>query len=57
MALEDSPIGAASAAAAGMFVIGVPYFAGGEIPGSSLLADSLADPAVARALGLAEDAA
>lgn len=53
-ALEDSPIGVASAAAAGMFVIGVPYFAGTEIPGASMLADSLAEPAVARALGLEE---
>jgi HAD superfamily hydrolase (TIGR01509 family) len=53
-ALEDSPIGVASAAAAGMFVIGVPYFAGTEIPGASMLADSLADPAVASALGLSE---
>jgi HAD superfamily hydrolase (TIGR01509 family) len=53
IALEDSPIGVASAAAAGMFVIGVPYFAGSDIPGASMLADSLADAAVARALGLA----
>ncbi len=51
-ALEDSPIGVASAAAAGMFVIGVPYFAGTQIAGASMLADSLADPSVARALGL-----
>jgi HAD superfamily hydrolase (TIGR01509 family) len=53
-ALEDSPIGVASAAAAGMFVIGVPYFAGTQIAGASMLADSLADPSVARALGLPE---
>lgn len=52
-ALEDSPTGIAAAAAAGMYVIGVPYFAGGELPGSDLLVDSLADPAVARALGVA----
>jgi HAD superfamily hydrolase (TIGR01509 family) len=53
-ALEDSPIGVASAAAAGMFVIGVPYFAGTQIAGASMLADSLADSSVARALGLPE---
>jgi HAD superfamily hydrolase (TIGR01509 family) len=52
VALEDSPIGVASAAAAGMFVIGVPYFAGSAIPGASMLADSLADERVAAALGL-----
>ncbi|MGA8364953.1 MAG: HAD family phosphatase [Solirubrobacteraceae bacterium] len=51
-ALEDSPTGVASAAAAGMYVVGVPYFAGAELPGSDLLAGSLADPAVSAALGL-----
>jgi HAD superfamily hydrolase (TIGR01509 family) len=52
VALEDSPIGVASAEAAGMFVIGVPYFAGSDLPGASLLADSLGDAQVAQALGL-----
>ncbi len=51
-ALEDSPTGVVAAVAAGMFVIGVPYFTGAQLPGSDLLADSLADPQVARALGL-----
>ncbi|HEY2216232.1 MAG TPA: HAD family phosphatase, partial [Solirubrobacteraceae bacterium] len=52
VALEDSPIGVAAAAAAGMYVIGVPYFAGSQIPGADLLADSLGDAAVAATLGL-----
>jgi HAD superfamily hydrolase (TIGR01509 family) len=51
-ALEDSLTGVTAAAAAGMYVVGVPYFAGSELPGSDLLVDSLADPAVAAALGL-----
>jgi HAD superfamily hydrolase (TIGR01509 family) len=51
-ALEDSATGVAAAAAAGLFVVGVPYFPDTELPGSSLLADSLAAPAVAAALGL-----
>jgi HAD superfamily hydrolase (TIGR01509 family) len=51
-ALEDSPPGVASAAAAGMFVIAVPYFPDQTVPGASLLASSLADPEVAAALGL-----
>jgi beta-phosphoglucomutase-like phosphatase (HAD superfamily) len=51
-ALEDSMTGVAAAAAAGMYVIGVPYFAGEALPGSDLLAGSLADPEVAAALGL-----
>jgi HAD superfamily hydrolase (TIGR01509 family) len=52
VALEDSPIGVAAAAAAGLFVIGVPYLADTQLPGADLLAGSLADPAVARALGV-----
>ena len=54
-ALEDSPPGVASAAAAGMFVIAVPYFPGTEIPGATLTAGSLADPEVHAALGLPGD--
>ncbi len=51
-ALEDSPPGVSSAAAAGMFVIAVPYFPDQTVAGASLVAGSLADPAVAGALGL-----
>lgn len=51
--LEDSPPGATSALAAGLFVIGVPYFPDGEMPaGIHLRATSLADPAVHAALGV-----
>jgi HAD superfamily hydrolase (TIGR01509 family) len=53
IALEDSPTGVTAAAAAGIYVIGVPYFTGTHLPGCDLLAETLADPAVARALGLA----
>jgi HAD superfamily hydrolase (TIGR01509 family) len=52
-ALEDSATGVASAAAAGLFVIGVPYFPGTDLPGASLVAGSLADLSVSEALGLA----
>ena len=51
-ALEDSQVGVAAAAAAGMFVIGVPYFPDAPLPGASLVAGSLADPAVAAELGV-----
>ena len=51
-ALEDSPPGVASARAAGMFVIAVPYFPDTEIEGASLAAGSLADASVAAALGI-----
>ena len=54
VALEDSPPGAAAARAAGMYVIGVPYFA--ELPlEADLVAPSLADEAVAAARGLGQD--
>jgi HAD superfamily hydrolase (TIGR01509 family) len=52
VALEDSPTGIAAAVAAGMYVVGVPYFGDGRLPGSDLLVDSLAHPALAAALGL-----
>jgi HAD superfamily hydrolase (TIGR01509 family) len=51
-ALEDSPVGVASALAAGLFVVAVPYFADTRIEGASLTARTLADPAVAAALGV-----
>jgi HAD superfamily hydrolase (TIGR01509 family) len=51
-ALEDSPPGVASARAAGMFVIAVPYFPDTPVEGASLVASSLADAEVAAALGL-----
>ena len=51
-ALEDSPPGVASAAAAGVYVIAVPYFPDQTVAGASLTATSLADPEVWHALGL-----
>ena len=52
-ALEDSATGAAAAVAAGMYVVAVPYFPDLPIDGASLTVESLADPRVAEALGLA----
>lgn len=52
-ALEDSATGAAAAIAAGMYVVAVPYFPDLPIEGASLTAESLADPRVAEALGVA----
>jgi HAD superfamily hydrolase (TIGR01509 family) len=49
-ALEDSPPGVASAHAAGMFVIAVPYFPETTFDEADLTASSLADPRVAAAL-------
>jgi HAD superfamily hydrolase (TIGR01509 family) len=51
-ALEDSPVGVASARAAGLYVVAIPYFADTTIDGASLTARSLADPEVAAALGV-----
>jgi HAD superfamily hydrolase (TIGR01509 family) len=51
-ALEDSAVGVASAVAAGLYVVAVPYFHDTPIDGASLTARSLADPAVAAALGV-----
>jgi HAD superfamily hydrolase (TIGR01509 family) len=56
-ALEDSPPGVASAAAAGLYVVAVPYFPDHVLPGASLTASSLAESEVARALGLGGGAA
>jgi HAD superfamily hydrolase (TIGR01509 family) len=52
-ALEDSAVGAAAAVAAGMYVVAVPYFPDMPIEGASLTAESLGDPRVAAALGVA----
>jgi HAD superfamily hydrolase (TIGR01509 family) len=52
-ALEDSATGVAAARAAGMFVVAVPYFPDLPIDGASLTVESLADPRVAAALGVA----
>ena len=51
VALEDSPPGAAAARAAGAYVIAVPYLPGLALE-ADLVAASLADEAVADALGL-----
>ena len=51
-ALEDSAPGVASALAAGLFVVAVPYFADMPLAEASLQAESLADPRVAEALGV-----
>ena len=52
VALEDSATGVAAARAAGMVVIGVPYFPDGALPEADLVAPSLADSGVYAALGL-----
>jgi HAD superfamily hydrolase (TIGR01509 family) len=50
--LEDSPTGAQAAAAAGLYVVGVPYLSDMDLPAADLLAASLADAAVHEACGL-----
>lgn len=50
--LEDTATGVAAARAAGMAVIGVPSVPGVELVGADLVASSLADSEVWRALGL-----
>jgi HAD superfamily hydrolase (TIGR01509 family) len=50
--LEDSPVGAAAAKAAGLTVIGVPYLPDMEIPAADLVAHSLADTIVLETVGL-----
>jgi len=50
--LEDTATGVASVKAAGMFAIGVPSFPGVALDEADLVAGSLADPAVRRAVGL-----
>lgn len=52
VALEDSATGVAAARAAGMVVIGVPYFSDGALPEADLVARSLADHAIYGELGL-----
>jgi HAD superfamily hydrolase (TIGR01509 family) len=50
--LEDTATGIAALRAAGMLAIGVPSFPGVVLEEADLVVPSLADPAVARALGL-----
>jgi HAD superfamily hydrolase (TIGR01509 family) len=52
LALEDSPTGVAAAVAAGCYTIGVPSLAGITLDRAALVVESLAAPAITRALGL-----
>lgn len=52
IAVEDSPSGVTAAAAAGLFVIGVPSVPGIELAKADLTASSLEDVPVLEALGL-----
>lgn len=51
--LEDTQTGIEALRAAGMLAIGVPSLDGVDLSGADLVAPSLADPSVHRALGLA----
>jgi beta-phosphoglucomutase-like phosphatase (HAD superfamily) len=52
LALEDSPTGVAAAVAAGCYTIAVPSLDGVALDAADLVVESLADPAITRALGL-----
>lgn len=52
VAVEDSPTGVASARAAGLFVIGIPSWAEVRLDDADLVAASLREPEVRRALAL-----
>lgn len=52
VALDDSPSGITAAITAGLFVIGVPSVPGIELPPADLVAASLEDEAVLKALGI-----
>jgi HAD superfamily hydrolase (TIGR01509 family) len=54
--LEDTATGIAAAKSAGLAVIGVPSIPGVELEGADLIATSLADAEVWRALGLSRSA-
>lgn len=53
VALEDSPTGVAAARAAGMYVLGIPSFPGVMLDEADLVAGSLQDKTVRKALGVA----
>ena len=50
--LEDTATGIAALRGAGMFAVGVPSLPGVDLSGADLVASSLSDPAVHRAVGL-----
>lgn len=50
--LEDTATGVASLRAAGLFAVGVPSFPGVDLTEADMVARSLGDPAVRRAVGL-----